>query len=88
MELLRRDVSDLRGFTLASAPHPSFVGVDTLRVVADPTQSGIKLVTGISGIKWNVTDTLVIGGHVLWSVKDRGLTAPITPTVSVEYAVR
>jgi hypothetical protein len=88
MEFLRRRVSDLRGFVLASAPHPLYAGVDTLRVVADPTQTGTTLVTAVSGVKWNVSDTLVIGGHLLWSMKDRGLTAPLTPTISVEYAVR
>jgi len=40
----------------------------------------------IAGVKWNVGTTLVIGGHVGIPLRHRGLTAPITPTVAVEFA--
>jgi hypothetical protein len=85
-ELMRRDVSELRAFALTGAPHPSVVGVDTFRLTASPEAT--TLVTAITGLKWNVTDTLVLGGHVLWSLNDRGLAARFTPTVALEYSVR
>jgi hypothetical protein len=85
-EIVRRHVSELRGFELSDAPHPTASGVDTFRLTEgiDPT----TLWTAITGVKWNVSDTLVIGGHLLWSLRDRGLTSDFTPTVAVEYSIR
>jgi hypothetical protein len=31
-------------------------------------------------------DTVVIGGHLAWALNNRGLTAPLTPTLAFEYA--
>jgi hypothetical protein len=85
-ELLRRRVSKLRPIELTSAPHPTVLGVDTFRLTAvgDP----IDLITAITGVKWNVSNTVVLGGHLLWSLNDRGLSATVTPTVTLEYSVR
>jgi hypothetical protein len=85
-ELLRRRVSELRHIELTSAPHPTVLGVDTFRLTAvgDP----IDLITAITGVKWNVSNTVVLGGHLLWSLNDRGLSATVTPTVTLEYSVR
>jgi hypothetical protein len=85
-EVLRRHVSELRDFVLAGAPHPTVSGVDTFRLVAGPDATTI--VSAITGVKWNVTDTLVLGGHLLWSLNDRGLRAPVTPTVALEYSMQ
>jgi len=35
-----------------------------------------------------VASTVVLGGKVLWSLRPYGLTAPITPTVSIDYLFR
>jgi hypothetical protein len=85
-ELLRRRVSELRHIELTSAPHPTVLGVDTFRLTAvgDP----IDLITAVTGVKWNVSNTVVLGGHLLWSLNDRGLSATVTPTVTLEYSVR
>jgi Putative MetA-pathway of phenol degradation len=85
-EIVRRHVTELHGFDLSPAPHPTVTGVDTFRLTetAEPT----TLWTAITGVKWNVSDTLVIGGHLLWSLRDRGLTSDFTPTVAVEYSIR
>ena len=85
-EVLRRQVSQLRAFEIASAPHPSAAGVDTLRLVAGP--DGSTLLTVSTGVKWNVTDTLLLNGQILWALNDRGLTAPMTPIVGLEYSIR
>jgi hypothetical protein len=85
-ELMRRHVSELRPFVLAGAPHPRVAGVDTFRLTAGSDAS--TLVTAITGMKWNVTETVVLGGHVLWSLNDRGLNARVTPTVALEYSIR
>jgi hypothetical protein len=85
-EVIRRDVADLHGFTLAGAPHPTVGGVDTYRLTND--LEGTTLWTAITGVKWNVGETLVVGGHLLWSMNERGLTARVTPTVALEYSIR
>lgn len=85
-EVLRRQVSGLGAFELASAPHPTFGGVETLRLMASPDAS--TLLTAATGVKWNVTDTLVLSGQILWGLNNLGLTAPVTPTVALEYAIR
>lgn len=83
-ELLARRVPDLRAITLATQPHPTSVGVDTLRLVAG--SSGSTLVNAVAGIKWNVRGTLVFGGQLAWPVTSRGLTSPLTPSIALEYA--
>jgi hypothetical protein len=86
MELLRRHISELRGFELSTVPHGSVDNVDTMRVT-----TGLEaetLVTASTGIKWNLADTVVLSGQILWSLADRGLTAPITPIVTLEYSYR
>lgn len=83
-EILGRNVSELRNVTLASAPHPTIAGVDTLRLVAG--DSAGTIMTALAGLKWNVTGTLVLGGHIAWPLTHSGLTAPFTPTFAFEYA--
>jgi hypothetical protein len=83
-EVLTRRVSDLHEMDLISAPHPTITGVDTLRLAdgADATM----LANAVAGLKWNVTRTVVIGGHLSWALTNTGLTAPLTPTLAFEYA--
>lgn len=82
-EMLVRHVTDLQDTALVSAPHPAIIGVDTLRLSA--TTSGLTLATAIAGMKWNISGTLVLGGHVAFPLARRGLTAPFTPTIALEY---
>ena len=84
-ELLARRVSGLGQISLVSAPHPSIGGVTTLRLLAD--DSAVFLSTAVGGLKWNVTRALVLAGHIARPLSDTGLTAPLTGTVSLEYAV-
>jgi hypothetical protein len=82
-EMLVRHVSELRNTALVSAPHPTIIGVDTLRL--STTGSGLTLANAVAGIKWNISGTLVLGGHVAFPLMRRGLTAPLTPTLALEY---
>ena len=83
-EVLLRRVSELRDLDLAAAPHPTIVGVDTFRLLAgEGNNTAVQLV---SGVKWNVARTVVVGAHVRWSATHSGLTAAVTPTVGLEYA--
>lgn len=83
-ETLVRRVTELHALDLVAAPHPTLVGVDTFRLapMADPQ----TLAVVVMGIKWNVAHTVVIGGHLNWSLNHHGLTAPLTPTLAFEYA--
>lgn len=83
-ETLVRRVSDLHALELVSAPHPILVGVDTYRLAPGVDPETLALV--VTGFKWNVAHTVVIGGHLNWSLVHRGLTAPLTPTLAFEYA--
>lgn len=82
-ELLARRVSALHDIALTAARHPTISGVDTLRLTAGDTVP--TLLRAAAGVKWNVGGTVVIGGHVTWPLVKRGLTAPITPTLGIEY---
>jgi hypothetical protein len=42
----------------------------------------------IPSVKWNISETFVIGGHVLLPLGDRGLTASVVPSIAVEYSIR
>jgi hypothetical protein len=83
-ETLIRKVTELHSLALVSAPHPTLIGVDTYRLA--PTLGAETLGAVITGVKWNATHTLVIGGHLTWPLNRSGLTAPLTPTVALEYA--
>lgn len=84
-ELLARRVTGLGQISLASAPHPTKTGVDTLRLLAD--DSAVFISTAVAGIKWNVTRSVVIAGHVARPLTEAGLSAPLSGTLSLEYAV-
>jgi hypothetical protein len=82
-ELLFQRLSDVRQVIAVSAPHPTSAGVTTERLapgLATPT-----LASAVAGLKWNATGRLVLGGQILWRMGKAGLTAPVTPTISLDY---
>jgi hypothetical protein len=83
-ELSGRFLSDLRSVTLTAAPHPSYAGVETLRLTGEGP--GRYIGTGVAGLKWNLAGTIVLAGHLRWNFTKTGLTAPLTPSVGIEYA--
>jgi outer membrane putative beta-barrel porin/alpha-amylase len=83
-ELAGRYLSELRSVVLTAAPHPSYEGVDTWRLTGgDP---GRTIANAIAGFKWNPTGTFVVAAHLRWSLTSAGLTAPLTPSIGMEYA--
>jgi hypothetical protein len=91
-EFLLRHFSDLRTVGSASALHPTFVGrdangnlvpVQTIRLA--PGTNNSVLSTIVSGVKWNAKGSMVLTGQVQWRVGNGGLTAPVTPTISMDY---
>ncbi len=83
-EILSRRVSELGAIDVTSAPHPLLTGVDTLRLSTLPGAG--TLTNAVTGLKWNLTRTVVVGGHLTWALTNGGLTSPVTPTVAFEYA--
>lgn len=82
-ELLVRRLLDIREVVPTFAPHPSFGGVTTLRLV--PGTSTTTLCNGVTGVKWNARATMVVTGQVLWRLGKGGLTSPFTPTIAIDY---
>ena len=82
-EVMVRRVSELGLIGLATRPHPTLQDVDTLQLA--PGDLGMVLANGIAGMKWNPSGRLVVGAHVAFPLVRRGLTAPLTPTVTIEY---
>jgi hypothetical protein len=91
-EFLLRRFSDLHTIDTVSRPHPTFfshdadgnpVGVQTFRL-SSGTESSI-VSTLVSGVKWNVRAAMVLTGQVQWRMGNGGLTAPVTPTISLDY---
>jgi hypothetical protein len=83
-ELLTRRIAELRPLVRFAQPRPDPTGVETIRLGVDETAGG-TVASGIAGFKWNPTGTLVVGAHLRWGFTTAGLTAPLTPAVSVEY---
>jgi hypothetical protein len=83
-EVLIRRVNDLHDLEITSEPHPTISGVDTLRLVQGTTAT--TLANAVAGLKWNVNGTVVLGGHLAFPLVRHGLTAPVTPTFTIEYA--
>jgi hypothetical protein len=82
-ELLLRRLADLHPVTAVALPDPSIAGVETTRLA--PGLGGTTLASGVTGVKWNPTATLVITGQVWWRLSNAGLTAPLTPTIAFDY---
>ena len=66
------------------APHPTIIGVDTIRLVTEDTR--LSTAAAVLGAKWNVAETWILGGHVMLPVTDRGLRSGIVTLVGLDYA--
>ena len=82
-EVLSRRIDELRPLLLTSQPHPTRLGVQTIRLTGG--EPGQTVSSGIAGFKWNPSGTLVFGANVRWNFTTAGLTAPLTPSVGLEY---
>jgi hypothetical protein len=82
-ELLFRRLSDVRQVIADSAAHPLISGVITQRLVPGATTATLS--SAVTGIKWNARATMVLTAEVLWRMGKGGLTAPFTPTISLDY---
>ncbi len=82
-ELLFRRLSDVREMVAVSAAHPTSAGVMTERLGSGLTVPTLS--NAVTGVKWNPSGTFVVTGEILWRIGKSGLTAPFTPTISLDY---
>jgi hypothetical protein len=66
------------------APHPTLVGVETIRLTGVPEATYRALAVG--SVKWNVAQTWLVSASVLRPMTTAGLTARFIPSIVVEYA--
>ena len=82
-EILIRRLSDVHQVVSVNAPHPTIANVITQRLSTGLSTSVIS--SAVTGVKWNAGKTMVLTGEVLWRLGNGGLTAPFTPTISLDY---
>jgi hypothetical protein len=68
-----------------TAPHPSLIGVDTIRLTSIPESANRLVAAG--GFKWNVAGTLLLNVLVMQQLTDAGLSAKLTPIVTLDYSL-
>jgi hypothetical protein len=83
-ELLGRRLDGVGEIRTARAPHPTFSGADTIRLIAvgDSTHNA----TALGGIKWNVASTWLISGSVSRQLGDRGLRSGTAVQIGLDFA--
>jgi hypothetical protein len=83
-EFLGRWVEGLGSIGQVTAPHPSSVGVDTIRLL--PTSTGITTAMAVAGFKWNVGNRWLVNANILLPLTDRGLRARAVPAIALDYS--
>ena len=83
-EFLGRWVEGLGRIGQVTAPHPTSVGVDTIRLL--PTTTGVTTGMAVAGFKWNVADRWLFNANVLLPLTDRGLRARMVPAIALDYS--
>lgn len=83
-ELSGLRLSDIGRLAETSQPHPTLVGVDTIRLSA-VEQTTDRLIA-VAGVKWNIADTWLVTASVRRPLTDVGLNAGVVPTLTFDYA--
>lgn len=85
-ELFGRSLSSRGRIEQVSAPHPTLLGVETLRLAT--TSSRQNFVAIAPGFKWNLNRTWVLVANASIPLTDNGLAAPVTPFVGLDYVLQ
>lgn len=83
-ELSGLRLGGLGRLTETTQPHPSLVGVDTIRL-AGLAQTTTRLLA-VAGFKWNIANTWLLTANVRRPLTTVGLNAGWVPTITVDYA--
>ena len=83
-ELAGRRVSSAGRLIETTEPHPTLVGVDTIRLTSVEAATG-RLV-GVFGAKWNVAGAVLLSANVAHPLTSAGLNARWTTTFALDYS--
>ena len=83
-EMAGRRLSSASSLTETSDPHPSLVGVETLRLTS--VERSTHRMVGLIGVKWNVASTLLLSANVVRPLTSAGLNARWVPTFALDYS--
>jgi hypothetical protein len=84
-EIIGRRVAGVGPLSVAYAPHPTIVGVDTLRLVAEDGNTWTAAT--VVGAKWNISGTLLVSGNVRFPLTNNGLKSRPVVLVGLDVAV-
>lgn len=83
-EVLWRRLGDLHRLQQVYAPHTTLAGVEVMRWVSDDS-SAVSLGYAVAGVRWNLTGSVLVGASLLVRWPDAGLSARVTPSLTVDY---
>jgi hypothetical protein len=83
-ELFGRRIDSPGGIGPVTSDTSTVAGVQTIRLL--PDSSTLRVLTLAPGVKWNLSDTWVLGVSLSIPLTNGGLTSPITPLVALDYA--
>ena len=83
-ELAGRRVSTAGRLTEITEPHPTLVGVDTIRLTG--VESATERIVAVMGVKWNFAGTLLLGANVVRPITTAGLNARWIATFALDYS--
>jgi hypothetical protein len=82
-EMAGRRLKSIGRLTDTVAPHPTLVGVDTVRL--STTNASTARLVAAAGVKWNFRSTWLLSANVFRPLTDAGLTTRWTPTITVDH---
>lgn len=83
-ELVGRRLSSAGRLTEATEPHPTLVGVETIRLTS--AERATNRAVGLIGFKWNVAATLLLSANIMRPLTSAGLTTRWMSTFSLDYS--
>lgn len=83
-ELVGRRLSSAGRLTTTTEPHPTLVGVETIRLTS--AERATNRATGLIGFKWNVAATLLLSANIVRPLTSAGLTTRWMSTFSLDYS--
>lgn len=84
-ELFGRWIDSPGHIVSVTAPHPTLIGVETIRLT--PDASTLNVITLVPGVKWNFSDTWVLAASVSVPLTSGGLNSPFTPFIGLDYVL-
>jgi hypothetical protein len=84
-ELAGRRIDKLGRLVDSVLPHPTLVGINTLRLTSSDQAS--TRVAATAGVKWNIFSTWLLSAHVIRPLTTAGLRGGWTPAVTLDYLI-